>query len=46
MRRHLARAAATIACLGLFLAVNHHGAQKVANYRCAHSIGTPCRGAR
>jgi len=46
MKRHLARTAITIACLGLFLAVNHHGAQKVATYRCAHGIDTPCRGAR
>ena len=34
-----------IAC-ALVLAASHYGASKVADYRCAHGISTPCRSAR
>jgi hypothetical protein len=46
MKRLMARTAITIGCLAIFAAANHIGAQKVANYRCAHNIGSPCRSAR
>lgn len=40
------RIVAVLAVLAIFAAANHIGAQKVANYRCAHNIGSPCRSAR
>lgn len=46
MTRHLARTATriaiTAACIGLFFAVNHHGATKVAAFRCAHGLPGHC----
>lgn len=40
------RIVAVLAVLAVLAGVNHYGASKVAAYRCAHNIGSPCRSAR
>lgn len=36
------RVLAVLAALALFAVVNHHGANKVATYRCAHNLPGHC----